>query len=422
MLDNERSMPGTTWMVYTLPLRFSGLFDRGALESSFEAVVRSHALLRTTLSLTQSVGRVGDVVPAIELIDLSSERDPTTALRRRITEATSVPLDLERGPLFLGVLYRLGETEHVLMIRFHHILFELAGAALVVREVLERYAAAALGRPQPAKASAALEFRDYARWQRAWLGGDELERILAYWRRHLEGACPVELPTDRPRPGTHAMVANAFRAIGRGVAEAVQRFSEQASYAPSIVYLAALNGLLCERTGREDVVVRTVSNTRRRETMQVIGLFDTLLPIRTRIAGSPTARQILRRTRAAFQMAHDHLDAPFWRAFPPDLRAANDIVFNYTPARLGTFDFVPEELAEAGTRVSFEDVEQAPTAGKYETVFFVTDDKDGISVRVEYKTALFDAPTIARLLEDYERWIVRLVEEAGKPDDTASRR
>ncbi|UUZ50664.1 condensation domain-containing protein [Massilia sp. B-10] len=47
----------------------------------------------------------------------------------------------------------------------------------------------------------ALQFTDYAVWQRNWLQGDVLDAQVAFWKAHLEGApALLELPTDRARP------------------------------------------------------------------------------------------------------------------------------------------------------------------------------------------------------------------------------
>ena len=45
-----------------------------------------------------------------------------------------------------------------------------------------------------------IQYADYAAWQRQYLQGETLDRLLGYWRRKLEGLATLELPTDRPRP------------------------------------------------------------------------------------------------------------------------------------------------------------------------------------------------------------------------------
>lgn len=46
----------------------------------------------------------------------------------------------------------------------------------------------------------AIQYPDFAVWQRTRLQGARLEKHLAYWQAQLDGAPPLlQLPTDRPR-------------------------------------------------------------------------------------------------------------------------------------------------------------------------------------------------------------------------------
>src|SRR6185369_15833109 len=70
----------------------------------------------------------------------------------------------------------------------------------LVREVATLYEAFSQGRSSPLP-ELAIQYADFARWQRDWLAGAQLQEQLAYWKKQLGGRLPVlALPTDRPRP------------------------------------------------------------------------------------------------------------------------------------------------------------------------------------------------------------------------------
>ena len=66
------------------------------------------------------------------------------------------------------------------------------------------YAAFREGRPSPLP-ELAVQYADFAVWQREQLQGEMLERQVAYWKAQLAGApALLELPTDRPRPAVQS--------------------------------------------------------------------------------------------------------------------------------------------------------------------------------------------------------------------------
>ena len=46
----------------------------------------------------------------------------------------------------------------------------------------------------------AIQYGDFAEWQREWLQGEVLEEQLGYWREQLRGMAMLQLPADRVRP------------------------------------------------------------------------------------------------------------------------------------------------------------------------------------------------------------------------------
>src|SRR5262249_28408851 len=103
------------------------------------------------------------------------------------------PFDLREGPLTRASLVELGRHDHVLLLCQHHIITDGWSVGLLVDELVTSYAGGRLDTP-------ALQYADFALWQRERLPGRLRERQLAYWRRKLAGLAQLELPTDRPRP------------------------------------------------------------------------------------------------------------------------------------------------------------------------------------------------------------------------------
>ena len=66
-----------------------------------------------------------------------------------------------------------------------------------MRELGALYAAFARG-PPVAAAGAAVQYADFAAWQREWLQGEVLERQLAYWQRAARRRAAAAGAAHRP--------------------------------------------------------------------------------------------------------------------------------------------------------------------------------------------------------------------------------
>ena len=115
------------------------------------------------------------------------------------TDEAAEPFDLKQGPLIRARLLQLGEQDHVLLVTMHHIVSDGWSMGVLINELNALYAASCQGQPDPLP-PLAIQYADYAAWQRSRLDGERLERQSKYWRQALAGAPVVlELPTDRPR-------------------------------------------------------------------------------------------------------------------------------------------------------------------------------------------------------------------------------
>src|SRR5215471_13021890 len=202
---------GGAGSAYNIPVavRLRGALDVAALERAFAAVVARHEGLRTRFAVVEGAPvQVIDAVAefTLQLEDLCElpEGDRAVAARERVGSLAVAPFDLERGPLLRAYLLRLTAEEHVAVVVMHHIVSDGWSIGVLIREVEALYAAYSQGQPSPLP-ELAVQYADYALWQRGWLQGEVLERQVAYWKERLSGApAALELPTDRPRPAVQS--------------------------------------------------------------------------------------------------------------------------------------------------------------------------------------------------------------------------
>ena len=156
----DRMNPGDA--TYNMPaaVRLRGRLDVAALATALGAVVERHETLRTTFRTVdgepvQIVAPPG--APASEcrlpVIDLGATATREAAaheamLRRLAHDEAQRPFDLGRGPLLRTTLLALGESLHVVLVTFHHIISDGWSIGVFVHEVAALYRATVGGHPR----------------------------------------------------------------------------------------------------------------------------------------------------------------------------------------------------------------------------------------------------------------------------------
>ncbi len=398
--------PGGATYNMPFPLRLRGALDVGALEAALSELVRRHESLRTVFATVD--GEPAQVIrPAgerrLETVDLRGmpEAEREAEARRLAGEDAARPFDLARGPLLRTTLVRTGEADHTLLANVHHIVSDGWSMGVLTREVSALYGAFSEGRPSPLP-ELEVQYADYAAWQRGWLTGEALERQVAYWKDRLGGAPPLlELPVDRPRPAVAS-----DRGAGRGFvlpAEAtagLRALSRREGATLFAVLLSGFAALLSRWAGEDDVLVGTpIAGRARLELEGVIGMFVNTLVLRTRVDGGLSFRALLGRVRETTLGAFAHQDVPFEKLVE---ELAPERSLQHTPLFQVMFALQNADAAEpdlGGLRM--EPLARGGESAKFDLSVSLAEAGDRIAGGVTFRTDLFDAGTIERMLEHF---------------------
>ena len=413
--------------VYNLAalLRLRGDLRPAALAAAFVATVRRHEALRTTFGTVagKSVQAIAPPERApleIATIDLAALPEPRreAEIERLARQQARRPFDLARGPLLRVGLLRLGAADHVLFFAVHHIACDGWSIAVLTREVAAHYGAVPAG---PGARPAALpelpvQYADFACWQRAWLTGDALERLLACWRRRLAGMeAALELPADRPRlPGPDLRGARRELRLGAELTAGLRRAGRREGATLFMLLLAAFQAVLARHAQQRRLVVGTpIANRDRAETEGLIGFFVNLLALAGDLGGEPSWRELIARTREVCLEAYAHQELPFEKLVE-ELAPRRDLSHSPLFQVLLVLQNTPrEEPALAGLAVSR--LEIAAETARFELTATVTETGSELAVALSYRTSLFDAATVTRWLGHFERALAVL---AGVGEET----
>ncbi|HEX8246226.1 MAG TPA: amino acid adenylation domain-containing protein, partial [Longimicrobium sp.] len=410
---------------YNLPfaLRLRGALDVGALERSLREIVRRHEALRTTfrerdgtpLQFITPFGGFG--VPVKDLSRLPEDAREAEVQRELVAEGGARPFDLTAGPLFRAILLRLGAEEHVLLLSQHHVVSDGWSMGVLYREMSALYEAYREGRESPLP-ELAVQYADYAVWQRALMEGEVLDRQLAYWRQRLAGAPELlELPADRPRPAARTYRGGKVPVeLSPTLVERLQALGRSEGATLYMVLLGAWQVLLSRYSGSDDIVVGSpIAGRTRKEIEELIGFFVNSMVLRTDLSGDPSFREVLRRAREVTLGAYEHQEVPFERLvaeLQPERSLSHSPLFQV----LLTLQNAGGDAVLPGLRVS--EVEADRGSSKLDLSLVLTATAGGLRGRLTYSTDLFERGTAERMVSHLERVLEQV---AADPDVRISR-
>jgi amino acid adenylation domain-containing protein len=387
-------------------LKLQGPLDRSALQATLDSIVVRHEVLRTTFKSID--GTPEQVIAqeasfALQFIDLSvlPQDEREAEVNRHAAEEAQMPFDLNTGPLIRGRLIRFADDDHMLFVAMHHIISDGWSIGVLIREVAALYAAYRQGHSNPLP-PLAIQYADYAQWQRSWLVGETLQGQLDYWKQQLAGAPSLlELPTDRPRPPVQSNRGETLQfSVGVATTAALQALGQRYGATLFMTLSAVLSVLLSRYAGQDDVCIGTpIANRIRGELEALIGFFINTLVLRTRIDGNVSFEQLLQQMRDNALDAYAHQDIPFEQvveALKPQRQAA------YTP--LFQVMLLLQNMPMQAMQLPDMALQPMPinnSVAKYDLTLYVTETSGELHCVLEYNTDLFDASTVAGIARRY---------------------
>jgi amino acid adenylation domain-containing protein len=397
---------GELGSTYYVPerLRLRGELDRAALVRALDRIVARHEPLRTTFVM---VGAEPEqrIVPAGEsrfhLLehDLRAHPEAETELRRLVEEESEAPFDLEHGPLARGRLVQLAPDDHVLLLTLHNVAADGWSMGLLSEELGTLYRAYRDGGEDPLP-PLAVQYADYAAWQRRSAQGEALQSQGAYWTRTLSGApALLELPTDHVRPARQDHAGSLVPLeLDEALTSALKAVGQRSGATLFHTLLAGWATVLGRLAGQEDVVIGTpTANRGRAEIEGLIGFFVNTLALRVDLSGSPTVAELLARVKARTLDAQQNQDLPFEQVVElvqPARSLAHNPLFQVLFTWLNLNWSTPEL---PGLAVGGVDAPEHRTE-KFDLSLLLREREGRVVGHLTYATALFERATVERFV------------------------
>ncbi|RQR70570.1 MULTISPECIES: non-ribosomal peptide synthetase [unclassified Burkholderia] len=404
---------------YTIPLAFRlrGALDVDAFRLGVADLVARHETLRTRIvtlggSATQVVDAPTDY--DIERVDLRHADDARQRdeVERLLRAELRKPFDLRGGSgvLFRAKLVLLGDADSLVFVNLHHIVADGLSVEVMMRDIALAYRHRSSGGAHPPLAPLAVQYGDYASWQRSWMQGDTLDRQIAYWREELaDMPAHLSLPGDRERPPVQSIRgATVSIPLSADIEQVVARMALDQNATFFMVMLAAFYLLLFRWTGSDDLVVGTpIAGRNDARTEDLIGFFMNTLALRAKLSPDMTFGELVREARRVALGAYAHQDLPFERLVE-ELRPPRDLSRQpIVQVMINSLDFPARDAIDTGLRI--ERMALPDESSKYDLTLYIDRRAPETRLAITYAADLFDAPRMESLLAQLHY----LLERAG---------
>jgi myxalamid-type nonribosomal peptide synthetase MxaA len=392
-----------------LLLRLEGPLHGPALQAAIEAVVERYEVLRVALSqesnsLVLGAGRQFEL-----LVSPCSEED----LAQRLATIVGCPFDAGER-LFRAELLRLSETDHALALVGHALVVETEALATILEDIAQFYGVFSRGDEVDAR-PAALQLTDHLAQLQEDAAKQAREAAEAFWKKaFVQGMPRLDLPCDRPRPPVKAYDgARLIVPIESDIAGRLQAWSEL-GISPSGMLFGAFTVALHRLAGQKEIVVGARSGPMSLNGGQRAACATrNMVPVRSSYDHGRGFVDHVRDTTASLVEACDHrhlslaeiiqvLKLPRDQSRPPVFAAA------FRTEALGA----PPEFDSL--RASF--VTAATTArARYDIELTLACTENGMQLRCDYSTELFDADTVTRWVHGLLELVRAGVENKDQP-------
>ena len=265
---------------------------------------------------------------------------------------------------------------------------------------------ALLGGYPPTLPELRIQYADFAAWQRRQAAEAGFDRHLDYWKKQLANPTTLQLPIDRPRPPVQSF-DGAWQSlkIPLRLVASLRSLAESNNVTLYMLLMAAFKTLLLRYSRQTNITVGTAVTQRDRPELEpLIGFFVNAIPLRTSLDGNPTFCELLGRIRETALDGYDHGGVPF-EVLVETLQPDRD------PSQNPLFQVMFELPTDPRPVLKLDELQPAPILGplelnsgttKSDMSLYMWEESHAMVAAIEFRTELFDAATIQRMLANFE--------------------
>lgn len=402
-----------------------GNYDLILFKKAVSNVVKNYEILRTVFKKDNS-GQVKQFVKdfvGIEetyfLHDVSQDQDPENKLYQLIAKENYIPYNLENGPLFKTILYKLNDGLYCFYFNLHHIISDGWSMNVLFNNVQKIYYEL-LKNENFELIPPKIQYKDFSVWQNANFTPKKIQEYKKYWLSELSGDLSViDLPSSKTRPVYKTQNGNSLSAVlDSEIVAKMKSFADSNSSSLFVGLLTSLFAIFKRFTVTNDLIIGTALSGRDHLDLQnQIGFFINTIAIRNEVFNQDSYEVIFQKVKNKLIEGIKH------QSYPMDM-ILNDLNVNQQASRNPIFDvmFTFQNISnystdeENGIKTT-EIKDEGECMVKFDLDITMVESNNQIELMIKYNTDVYEKETIIAFINYYRILIEKSLENTSLPID-----
>lgn len=382
-----------------IALSITGSIDIHILEKSFLEVIKRHESLRSHFDLIDEIPKQfikSDFQFKVEFLSVSSQE-----YSRILNSKINKPFDLKKSPLLRACLLKLEKDKSVLLIGFHHIIFDGWSIGILLEDLFSIYSSIIEDKNYFLD-EIKYQYQDYILDQRNFVKSELYKSKINYWINKLKGASPyLNMPYDFTRPSRQSYYGLSKNIeLPIDIKKKLQKISDNENVTLFTLLFSFFSLLIWRVSGVSDILIGTpVANRQTSDMEKIIGFFANTIVLRSKIDPLVSLGDYLKDQQENILSALDNQEVPFSslvEKINPDRNPSYSPLFQV----MFVFQNTPFDLrVSKNLEINWLKIEKK--SSKFDLLMQVVDMPNGLSCTIEYNENLFTAKRIQFFAEQY---------------------
>ncbi|TRX31758.1 amino acid adenylation domain-containing protein [Flavobacterium sp. ZT3R18] len=194
-------------------------YDIPLLKKAIDAVIDRHETLRTVFKegqnseIRQWIRTPSEIDFKIQELDFRTEENVENAVANYMAKDALQPFQLDKGPLLRISLLQISDSKYIFYYNMHHIIGDGVSKNILKQDVLAFYNAYK-NNSVPSLPVLAIQYKDFAAWQKEQLDNNAFDHHKQYWLQTLSGdRALLDLPSQKLRPKVKTSNGQTLRTL-----------------------------------------------------------------------------------------------------------------------------------------------------------------------------------------------------------------